>query len=51
MTFHKQKRASRTALIIEDNEDNRVLIESLMQWGGYHTRTCATGQSGYEAAL
>ena len=51
MTIDGQEEGRLTALIIEDNEDNRVLIVSLLQWGGYRTVTRATGQSGYEAAL
>ncbi|QQS52972.1 MAG: response regulator [Candidatus Competibacteraceae bacterium] len=51
MTIVEQEEGRRTALIIEDNEDNRVLIVSLLQWGGYHTIACATGQSGHETAL
>lgn len=39
------------ALVIEDNDDNRVLITSLLQWGGYRVIGCATGQAGYETAL
>ncbi|MDG4553436.1 MAG: response regulator [Candidatus Competibacter sp.] len=51
MIVDGQEEDRRTALIIEDNEDNRVLIVSLLQWGGYRTIARATGQSGYEAAL
>lgn len=51
MMIDGQKEGRRTALVIEDNEDNQVLIVSLLQWGGYRTIARATGQSGYEAAL
>lgn len=50
MIANGREKGQRTA-IIEDNEDNRVLIVSLLQWGGYRTIMCATGQSGYETAL
>jgi len=39
------------ALIIEDNEDNRVLISALLQQGGYRIIKAATGQAGFEIAL
>lgn len=43
--------AAGSALIIEDNEDNLVLITALLQRGGYRTIAAMTGQAGFDAAL
>lgn len=39
-----------TALVIEDNEDNMVLITRLLRSAGYQTIEASTGQQGYELA-
>lgn len=41
----------KTALIIEDTEDNMVLITRLLQKAGYNTIGAETGKQGYELAL
>ncbi len=41
----------KTALIIEDNDDNQVLIAALLTRGGYQTRIAATGTEGVDMAL
>lgn len=40
-----------TGLVIEDNEDNRVLISRLLQHAGYGVLLAETGMRGYEMAL
>ena len=40
-----------TALMIEDNEDNRVLMTQLLQNAGYETLEAETGMEGLEMAL
>ena len=40
----------KTALIIEDTEDNRVLISRLLDKSGYFTYCAETGLDGYELA-
>ena len=48
----EQKAGSRgTALIIEDNEDNLVLITALLERGGYRTIAAMTGEAGFLLAL
>lgn len=37
---------TKTALIIEDNEDNLALIRFILEKSGYHTRYETTGQAG-----
>jgi CheY-like chemotaxis protein len=39
-----------TALIIEDNEDNMVLISRLLKKAGYQTQWANTGQKGIDMA-
>lgn len=39
-----------TALVIEDNEDNMVLITKLLNKSGYETLEATTGLSGYQMA-
>lgn len=51
MTNEQQAASRGTALIIEDNEDNLVLISALLQRGGYRTIGAITGQAGIDAAL
>jgi len=41
----------RTALIIEDNEDNMRLITLLLEKSSYRTIQAFTGMQGYETAL
>ncbi len=41
----------KTALIIEDTEDNMVLITRLLQKAGYRTFGAETGQAGYDLAI
>jgi len=41
----------KTALIIEDNEDNMVLITKLLRKGGYKMIPAENGRRGYEIAL
>ena len=41
----------KTALVIEDNEDNMVLITKLLQKFGYQTLQAQTGIKGYEMAI
>jgi len=41
----------KTCLIIEDNEDSRVLITRLLEKSGYRTLLAATGREGMTAAL
>ena len=41
----------KTALVIEDNRDNMVLITKLLKMAGYATIEAITGRSGYEAAV
>ena len=41
----------RTALIIEDNEDNMRLITLLLEKSSYRTIQAVTGMQGYETAL
>jgi CheY-like chemotaxis protein len=41
----------KTALVIEDNEDNMRLITLLLEKAGYRTLRAFTGMEGYEAAL
>jgi two-component system cell cycle response regulator DivK len=38
-------------LLIEDNEDNRVLITRLLERSGFSVTFAATGRSGYEMAV
>ena len=40
----------KTALIIEDNNDNMVLITRLLEKSGYLTLKAMTGQKGFEMA-
>ena len=40
-----------TALIIEDNDDNLVLISALLERGGYRTIAAMTGETGFALAL
>jgi len=47
MTENKKQ----TALIIEDNEDNMVLIVSLLQNAGYETIWAQTGKSGIKLTI
>lgn len=51
MTNEQQAASRGTALIIEDNEDNLVLISALLQRGGYRTVGAITGQAGIDAVL
>lgn len=39
------------ALVIEDNEDNRVLIARILEKSGYEVLTAVNGQMGYEMAV
>ncbi len=48
---HEGQSARGTALIIEDNEDNRVLISDLLTQGGYSTLPATTGLDGVAKAL
>jgi CheY-like chemotaxis protein len=41
----------KTALVIEDNEDNMRLITLLLEKSSYHTLQAFTGMGGYETAL
>jgi two-component system, cell cycle response regulator DivK len=41
----------KTALIIEDNPDNMVLITRLLEKSGYRTLKAVTGMEGFEMAL
>jgi two-component system, cell cycle response regulator DivK len=41
----------KTGLIIEDNENNRVLITRLLEKAGYRTLQAITGMQGVEMAL
>lgn len=41
----------KTALVIEDNEDNLVLITKLLGNAGYGVIAAETGQQGYERAV
>ncbi len=41
----------KTALIIEDNPDNMVLITRLLNKAGYRTLEAMTGMDGFEMAL
>jgi two-component system cell cycle response regulator DivK len=41
----------KTGLIIEDNENNRVLITRLLEKTGYRTLQATTGMQGVEMAL
>lgn len=41
----------KTALIIEDNPDNMVLITRLLEKFGYRTLQAVTGMEGFEMAL
>ena len=41
----------KTALIIEDNPDNMVLITRLLEKSGYRTLQAVTGMEGFEMAL
>lgn len=41
----------KTALIIEDNEDNMVLMTKLLKKSGYRTIQAETGKKGYDLAL
>jgi len=41
----------KTALIIEDNPDNMVLITRFLEKFGYRTLQAVTGMEGYEMAL
>ncbi len=41
----------KTALVIEDNEDNLVLITKLLSNAGYEVIAAETGQQGYERAV
>jgi len=41
----------KTALIIEDNPDNMILICRLLEKAGYGTLKAVNGQEGFEAAL
>ena len=41
----------KTALVIEDNEDNRVLITKLLNNAGYQVIAAETGQQGYDLAV
>ncbi|MCI5209571.1 MAG: response regulator [Candidatus Electrothrix sp. ATG2] len=40
-----------TALVIEDNEDNRLVISLLLEDAGYQVRTADDGESGYQTAV
>lgn len=40
----------KTALIIEDNEDNMELITLILESNGYRTLKAATGQQGFDMA-
>ena len=40
-----------TALIIEDNEDNRISMTIILESGGYTVTEAETGESGYQKAL
>lgn len=41
----------KTALIIEDNVDNTVLMQRLLDKAGYKTITASTGRDGIDMAL
>lgn len=41
----------KTALVIEDNADNMVLITRLLEKAGYRTLQAMTGTDGYRMAL
>ena len=40
-----------TALVIEDNEDNRLVISLLLEDAGYQVKTAHDGESGYRTAV
>ncbi|MET0085445.1 MAG: response regulator [Sedimenticola sp.] len=40
-----------TALVIEDNEDNQIVISMLLESAGYSVITADTGESGYRIAV
>lgn len=40
-----------TALVIEDNENNMILICRILNRAGYETLQAITGRQGFEAAL
>ena len=41
----------KTALIIEDNPDNMILITRLLEKSGYRTHRALTGMEGFEMTL
>jgi len=40
-----------TALIIEDNEDNRISMTIILESGGYDVIVADTGEGGYQKAV
>ena len=40
-----------TVLIIDDEDNNRLLLSTLLKHAGHTPREAATGQAGYEAAI
>ncbi|MBW9262703.1 MAG: response regulator [Candidatus Thiodiazotropha sp. (ex. Lucinisca nassula)] len=40
-----------TALIIEDNEDNRIVMTFILKSGGYEVIEAETGNGGYQKAV
>jgi PAS domain S-box-containing protein len=44
-------KASRRVLIIEDNEDSRVMLRQLLEHAGHEVHDAGDGQQGIEAAL
>ena len=41
----------KTALVIEDNDDNYALIRFLLERANYHVRHCSTGLAGVKLAI
>ena len=41
----------RTALVIEDDDNNTVLITALLEQGGYRVLTAASGEAGVKRAV
>jgi two-component system cell cycle response regulator DivK len=42
--------ASRTVLLVEDNEDNRIIYATALRYAGYHVLEAVTGTQGVQHA-
>jgi CheY-like chemotaxis protein len=46
----EQRMPNKVVLIVEDNEDNRLIYETILRHCGYHVLTAVDGEEGLQLA-